>query len=139
MKSRAYGLPQGRVRERLGSIKSERAISLIAIHAHGIPNRFRNDAVAEAEAARPAPLEGREDWRALPLVTIDPPDAKDHDDAVHTEPDPDPATEDTLWSRRRRALCGRLGAEPRGWSAAIDCFDRTCLRRAHLNDLGHHQ
>ena len=91
MKSRAYGLPQGRVRERLGSIKSERTISLIAIHAHGIPNLFRNDAIAEAEAARPAPLESREDWRALPLVTIDPPDAKDHDDAVHAEPDHDPA------------------------------------------------
>jgi ribonuclease R len=52
---------------------------------------FRNDAMAEAEAARPAPLEGREDWRALPLVTIDPPDAKDHDDAVHAESDRDPA------------------------------------------------
>ena len=26
----------------------------------------------------------------MPLVTIDPPDAKDHDDAVHAEPDPDP-------------------------------------------------
>ncbi len=91
MKGRAYGLAQARVRERRGSIKSERAVSLIAIHAHGIPNVFRNDAVAEAEAARPAPLEGREDWRALPLVTIDPPDAKDHDDAVHAEPDKDPA------------------------------------------------
>jgi ribonuclease R len=44
----------------------------------------------EAEAAKPATLAGREDWRALPLVTIDPPDAKDHDDAVHAEPDPDP-------------------------------------------------
>ena len=29
----------------------------------------------------------REDWRKVPLVTIDPPDAKDHDDAVHAEPD----------------------------------------------------
>src|SRR5262249_41721052 len=44
----------------------------------------------EAEAAKPATLEGREDWRNIPLVTIDPPDAKDHDDAVHAEPDPDP-------------------------------------------------
>lgn len=26
----------------------------------------------------------------MPLVTIDPPDAKDHDDAVHAQPDPDP-------------------------------------------------
>jgi ribonuclease R len=37
----------------------------------------------EAEAAKPATLAGREDWRELPLITIDPPDAKDHDDAVH--------------------------------------------------------
>ena len=44
----------------------------------------------EAEAAEPATLKGREDWRELPLVTIDPPDAKDHDDAVHAAPDPDP-------------------------------------------------
>ena len=45
----------------------------------------------EAEAARPATMADREDWRALPLVTIDPPDAKDHDDAVHAAPDADPA------------------------------------------------
>ncbi len=43
----------------------------------------------DAEAAKPATLAGREDWRELPLVTIDPPDAKDHDDAVHAELDPD--------------------------------------------------
>ena len=35
-------------------------------------------------------LAGREDWRELPLVTIDPADAKDHDDAVHAAPDDDP-------------------------------------------------
>ena len=34
---------------------------------------------------------GREDWRELPLVTIDPIDAKDHDDAVHAEADTDPS------------------------------------------------
>jgi ribonuclease R len=84
------GLTAGAVVERLGSLKSERAVSLIAIHAHRIPQVFSNSLVAEAEAARPATLEGREDWRDVPFVTIDPPDAKDHDDAVHAVPDPDP-------------------------------------------------
>jgi ribonuclease R len=85
-----FGLPAGAVVERLGSLKSERAVSLIAIHAHGIPHVFTRAVIAEAEAARPATLEGREDWRKLPFVTIDPVDAKDHDDAVHAVPDPDP-------------------------------------------------
>ena len=85
------GLPIARVEERLGSIKSERAVSLIAIHAHDIPHVFPVAAEAEAHAAQPAGLEGREDWRKLALVTIDPVDAKDHDDAVHAAPDPDPA------------------------------------------------
>jgi ribonuclease R len=90
MRSRGYGLPTGRVKERLGSLKTEKAISLIAIHAHDIPQEFPSDAVREADAARPVALQGREDWRDIPLVTIDPPDAKDHDDAVHAEPDDDP-------------------------------------------------
>ena len=81
------GLPTARVVERLGSLKSERAVSLIAIHAHGIPSVFRRETVQEAEAAKPATLHGREDWRHVPFVTIDPPDAKDHDDAVHAERD----------------------------------------------------
>ena len=89
-----FGLPSGSVVERLGSLKSERAVSLIAIHAHDIPHVFSRAALAEAEAARPATLGGREsvreDWRKIPFVTIDPPDAKDHDDAVYAEPDPDP-------------------------------------------------
>ena len=85
-----YGLPQGQVRERLGSLSSEKAVSLIAIHAHAIPHVFPPEVLAEAEAAKPVGLSGREDWRALPLVTIDPADAKDHDDAVHAAPDEDP-------------------------------------------------
>jgi ribonuclease R len=86
-----YGLASARVRERLGSLQTERAVSLIAIHAHGIPHVFAPAALAEAQAAKPATLAGRrEDWRALPLVTIDPADAKDHDDAVHAARDPDP-------------------------------------------------
>ena len=81
------GLPTGRIVEKLGSLKSERAVSLIAIHAHGIPQVFRSETLHEADAAMPATLHQREDWRKVPLVTIDPPDAKDHDDAVHAEPD----------------------------------------------------
>jgi len=81
------GLPTARVVERLGSLKSERAVSMIAINAHSIPQVFRAETLHEAEAARPATMAGREDWRDVPFVTIDPPDAKDHDDAVHAEPD----------------------------------------------------
>jgi ribonuclease R len=82
-KSVRLGPPQAKVSERLGSLKTEKAVSMIAIAAHGIPSVFRQDTLKEAEAATPATLKGREDWRELPLVTIDPPDAKDHDDAVH--------------------------------------------------------
>jgi ribonuclease R len=85
-----YGLPVARVREKLGSLSSEKAVSLIAIHVHAIPHVFSRETLAEAEAAKPAAMKGREDWRKLPLVTIDPPDAKDHDDAVHAEPDDSP-------------------------------------------------
>lgn len=91
MRSRGYGLPSGRVKERLGSLKTEKAVSLIAIHAHEIPQEFPADVIRESEAAKPATLAGREDWRDVPLVTIDPPDAKDHDDAVHAELDNDPS------------------------------------------------
>ena len=90
VRTRGYGLASGKVKERLGSLSNEKAISLIAIHAHEIPQAFSPSALREAEAAEAATLKGREDWRELPLVTIDPPDAKDHDDAVHAAPDPDP-------------------------------------------------
>lgn len=90
IRTRGYGLASGRVKERLGSLATEKAISLIAIHTHDIPQEFSTSAIRESEAAEPATLKGREDWRDLPLVTIDPPDAKDHDDAVHAAPDPDP-------------------------------------------------
>ena len=75
----------------MGREDDPRAASLIAIHAHGIPTGFPEAAEIEAEAAREPVLVGREDLRALPLITIDPPDARDHDDAVYAEPDADPA------------------------------------------------
>ncbi len=90
LRQRVFGLPTARVKERLGSLSTEKAVSLIAIHAHGIPNAFPDAVLKEAEAAKAATARGREDWRKLPLVTIDPPDAKDHDDAVHAVTDDDP-------------------------------------------------
>ena len=85
------GPDRAMVDEVIGSMKDEKAVSLIAILAHAIPHEFPPEALKEAEAAKPAPLRGREDWREVALVTIDPADAKDHDDAVHAESDPDPA------------------------------------------------
>src|SRR4051812_19494877 len=90
VRSRGFGLGSGKVKERLGSLATEKAVSLIAIHSHDIPQAFSPAALRDAEEAKAATLAGREDWRDVPLVTIDPPDAKDHDDAVHAEPDPDP-------------------------------------------------
>ena len=83
------GLPMARVIDRLGDPSAPRAVSLIAIHQHGIPDEFPDAVIAQAEAAKPATLKGREDLRDLPLVTIDPSDARDHDDAVaaHIEED----------------------------------------------------
>jgi ribonuclease R len=94
VRGRGFGLASGKVKERLGAISSEKAISQIAIHAHDIPQAFSRDAMTESEAAQPATLRGREDWRDVPLVTIDPPDAKDHDDAVHAQADTDPNNKD---------------------------------------------
>lgn len=76
------GLPLARIVERLGDPSAPRAVSLIAIHQHGIPDEFPDKVIAEAEAQKPATMKGRDDLRDLPLVTIDPADARDHDDAV---------------------------------------------------------
>ncbi|MCB1332456.1 MAG: ribonuclease R [Roseivivax sp.] len=84
------GLPRARVIARLGDPSAPRAVSLIAIHQHGIPDDFPDDAIAEADAMKPAGLKGRVDLRDLPLITIDPADARDHDDACCAVADADP-------------------------------------------------
>ena len=85
------GLPRASVTARLGDPSAPRAVSLIAIHQHAIPDVFSDAALAEAEAAEPCALGRREDLRDLPFVTIDPHDARDRDDAVLAQPDTDPA------------------------------------------------
>ena len=78
-----------RVLEVLGDPLAPRSFSLIAIHKHGIPHIFPDAARAEAELAARLPLsqDRREDLRHLPIVAIDPADARDHDDAIWAEPD----------------------------------------------------
>ena len=84
------GLPRARIVERLGDPSAAKAVSLIAIHQHGIPDAFPDNVVAEADAAKPMGMEGREDLRDMPLITIDPSDARDHDDACYAHADDDP-------------------------------------------------
>ncbi|WP_020043185.1 ribonuclease R [Salipiger mucosus] len=93
------GLPRARIVLRLGDPSEPKAVSLIAIHQHGIPDDFPPDVLEEADAMKPAGLSGRTDLRDMPLVTIDPSDARDHDDAVFAEPDDDPKNEGghVLW------------------------------------------
>jgi ribonuclease R len=86
---RASGTLRARVIERLGSMSDPKSVSLIAIHAHGIPTEFPQAVIDEAEASLPIDPRGRTDLRKYALVTIDPEDARDHDDAVWAGPDPD--------------------------------------------------
>ncbi|MGZ8415408.1 MAG: ribonuclease R [Methyloceanibacter sp.] len=90
-RSSRMGVQTARVTERLGNPAAQQMTSLIAVHAHGIPDVFSEAALAEAQAATEPDLKRREDLRHLPLVTIDPSDARDHDDAVWAEADPNPA------------------------------------------------
>ncbi len=83
---------KARVIDRIGDPFAPRSLSMIAIAKHDIPHVFGDETLAEAERAATLPLtpEGREDLRDLPIVAIDPADARDHDDAVWAIPDEDP-------------------------------------------------
>ncbi|WP_112320453.1 ribonuclease R [Oceanibium sediminis] len=91
------GLPRARVTARLGDPSAPKAVSLIAIHAHGIPDEFPASVLDAAEAAKPVTLGKRTDLRHLPLITIDPEDARDHDDAVCALPDPNVEGGHIVW------------------------------------------
>ena len=84
-----FATPRAQIVESLGNPDDQRQISLIAIHAHGIPEDFPQTVLDECKTLPPPTMDGRTDLRSLPLVTIDPVDARDHDDAVHAEADSD--------------------------------------------------
>ena len=68
-----------------------KSASLISLYENDIPIGFDDDVIKEAQALNLPPLSSaREDLRALPLITIDPEDAKDFDDAIFARPDENP-------------------------------------------------
>jgi len=89
-----YAPKRAKITESYGRGDEQHSISLIAIHAHGIHDQFPEAVTLEADAAKPVRMsKAREDLRDIPLITIDPPDARDHDDAVAAHADDDPANE----------------------------------------------
>ena len=82
--------PGAHVGETPGSVETERALGMAQLRRDfGLPDGF--DAPVLEEARRlarrdPASTPGRLDLRGVPAITIDPADARDHDDAVSLEP-----------------------------------------------------
>jgi ribonuclease R len=145
------GARPARIIERIGKMGEARAVSLICIHAHGIPDSFPEEAEEEAEAAKGVTKRGREDLRAIPLVTIDGEDARDFDDAVWAEPSeggwrclvaiadvahyvkPDSALDREAWARGNsvyfpdRVVPMLPEALSNGWCSLRPKEDRGCL------------
>ncbi len=115
---------RGRVVGKVGTLRDPRAVSLIAIAANDIPVEFPDAALAQARKAGPAPPAGRVDMRDVPFVTIDGEDARDFDDAVWAERDPDPANP-AGWHLR-------VAIADVGWYVRPDdALDRAAQRRGN--------
>jgi ribonuclease R len=87
---RAFGLPLARVVTRIGLESDPKSVIPLVIAKGDIPTDFSPDALQQAERAQAASMDDREDYRSLPLVTIDDEHARDFDDAVWAEADDDP-------------------------------------------------
>ncbi|MFB3894292.1 MAG: ribonuclease R [Phycisphaerae bacterium] len=79
-------LPTGVIVERLGE-QGELAVETLAvIRAHGLEDQFSEKAMADARASIAAfdgrAMDGRVDLTGQTIITIDPPDARDFDDAI---------------------------------------------------------
>lgn len=80
-----YGPQKCEIVEILGNLEDPKSASILAIAAHNIPMGFTPAEELQAESAIEAPLDYRTDLRHIPFVTIDPDDARDHDDAVYAQ------------------------------------------------------
>jgi len=80
---------EGRIVEVLEDIRPSDLAARFAVLRHDLPQEFPAAVQREADLFEPEvparDLDGREDLRDLPLVTIDGEDAKDFDDAVYAE------------------------------------------------------
>lgn len=76
-----------------GSMNDANSISLIAILSQGITTEFPDEALMEAKNSKQPKLGTRSDLRHIALITVDPSDARDHDDAIWAEMDDDPTNE----------------------------------------------
>ncbi|HYD86177.1 MAG TPA: ribonuclease R [Vitreimonas sp.] len=88
-RERAHGPKRGLIKQVIGRESDPRAASILAMHTHGISEGFSEEEERQAKAAQKPTLKGRTDLRDVPLITIDPEDARDHDDAVYAAPDTD--------------------------------------------------
>lgn len=92
-RSRNLKAKPAKVIKSFGSINNAKSISLIAIMSQGIATEFPDEVLQKAETAIEPTLGDRTDLRDIPLITVDPSDARDHDDAIWAEMDPDPENE----------------------------------------------
>lgn len=93
-KGRGHQRSAAKIIEVIGNPDAEGAASLIALHSLGLPDEFP-EAVLKAADELAAPEAGTfEDLRDVPFITIDPADARDHDDAVWATTDDDKANPD---------------------------------------------
>lgn len=86
---RGGAAPSGKVIEILGRLGELGVDTEIIIRKHHLPHSFSSEVIEEAELrAKPVgetECAGREDFRRLPIVTIDGETARDFDDAVYVE------------------------------------------------------
>jgi ribonuclease R len=81
--------PEGEIVEVLGRAGDPGVDMLAILRNHGIRTRFSEETLKEAESVNDAidlsSMPGREDFRNVHVITIDPDDARDFDDAIHVE------------------------------------------------------
>lgn len=88
-KGRGLHRSSAKVLDVIGNPDAEGAASLIALHSLGLPDEFPESVLKAADELAPPDAGTFEDLRDVPFVTIDPADARDHDDAVWAAPDDD--------------------------------------------------